>query len=187
VIQWLTKNSGAVAGPRLSRQVAAKGVGVGELRGARELVRGFLGDALEGQVVPGCGTGAVFGQEYDALIAVDHLAQRRPAALGRPAVGELAQSGLVDGGDEVLGLYVVLVDDHDDFAWIAHEEIAQIAERIRERRGAVFAERMTEIQAALAAARGLHPFAQPQGGGDGLRAHRIGVCRARDAAGQIGP
>jgi hypothetical protein len=112
------------------------------------------------------------------------FAQRRPAAVGRAAVGEFVQSGLVDGGDEVLGLHVVLVDDDDDFVGITHEEIAQVAERVRQRRAAELAERMAEIQAALAAARELQPLAQLPGGGDCLRAHRIGSCRGRDAARQ---
>ena len=64
-----------------------------ELRRAGEVYGVSSVIALVDRLVPGRPAGLVLGHEDDPLIAVDHLPQRRPAAGGRPAVGELAEPG----------------------------------------------------------------------------------------------
>ena len=65
----------------------------------------------------------ILSQEHQPLARVDHLPQRGPATVDRPAVDEPIEVGVRDGADEILGRHVVLVDHDDDLAGVRHVEV----------------------------------------------------------------
>ena len=173
VIQWLTRNSGAVGRPAVGPAGRASPAGSVSCDGPAERERRLLEDRLVGRVVPGAAPARFSARNSTRwpLSIISRSVGQRPVV--GPAVGELARGRRRGPRRRSPRARRVLVDDDEHLARVGDEELADVVEHRRERRGAELAERVAEVHAALALAGEAEPVADPQRRVDRLRADAV--------------
>jgi hypothetical protein len=92
----------------------------------------------------------VLGEHEDALVAVDHVPQRRPRARGAAAVDLVDEAARADHPRCVGRARVVLDRQHEHLLGVADEEPVHLPEGVERPRRADFAQRVAEEDVALA-------------------------------------
>ena len=118
--QWLSRSSGASAGPRLGSQLNDSTVG--NVYGVSWVYSKPL--TSHGASVAAV---ALLDHHDEALAGADHLAERRPRLAADRLVDQRQQPGGLDVGGDQAGVDVVLDEQRDDLVGVGRHPAAQLS------------------------------------------------------------